>query len=68
MELPRDLITIKKAARLANNCNQAVIRRWVFKGRIQGYRVGPAHVLLVSRADVMAMIQAVPTNPTGVNR
>jgi excisionase family DNA binding protein len=58
-EPPADLMTTKAAARLVNNCHPHTIKRWVYKGRLRGYRIGPGNVLFVSRADILAMIRVV---------
>ena len=52
---PTDLISIKDAARLANNTHRATIQRWIHSGKLPAWKLGKR--LLVSRADVLAMIQ-----------
>lgn len=63
--LPSDLITVKEAARLAHNTHQSTIRRWVLSGKMPGYRLA-GRKFLVSRADVLAMIQPAATKVFGI--
>ncbi len=58
-EPPTDLITVKAASRLVNNCHRNTLQRWIHKGRIRGYRIGPGRTWYVSRADVLGMISEV---------
>lgn len=55
-EIPCDLITIKKAARLIGNAHSATIRRWIFSGKLKAYRLAGCR-FLVSQADVLNLIQ-----------
>ncbi len=68
-ELPKDLITISAAAKLAHGTHVATIRRWILRGKLRGYRIG-GRKMLVSLADMEGMIQQVqpsepPTYQTG---
>lgn len=54
--LPEDTITAKVAARLVG-VHVSAVYRWVMSGRLRAWRVGGR--LRLSRADVLAVIQAV---------
>lgn len=55
-ELPSDLISIKEAARLVNNTHRGTIRRWILTGKLPAWKLA-GRTFLVSRSDVLAMIQ-----------
>lgn len=64
LPLPADAIEAGKAARLVR-CHVSTIHRWVLKGRLAGWYRGKGRRLrrlLVSRADVLGMIE--PARPT----
>lgn len=54
--LPEDTITAKAAARLVG-VHVSAVYRWVMSGRLRAWRVGGR--LRLSRADVLAVVQAV---------
>ena len=54
--LPEDTITAKAGARLVG-VHVSAVYRWVMCGRLRAWRVGGR--LRLSRADVLAVIQAV---------
>lgn len=55
--IPKDLITVKEAARLVNNTHQNTVRRWIHKGKLPAYHLAGCKNFLVSRADVLALLQ-----------
>lgn len=55
--VPDDLITPKAAAKLVN-VHISSVYRWVLSGKLKGYRRAGSRYL-VSRADVLGMIQPV---------
>lgn len=63
--LPADAIDVGRAARLVK-CHVSTIHRWVLKGKMPGWYRGKGRRLrrlLVSRADVLAMVAPVqPAN------
>lgn len=52
--LPDDLLAVPEAARLLR-CHQATILRWIFKGKLTGYRAGRRWK--VSRAALLAKVE-----------
>lgn len=54
--IPGDLISVREAARLVNNCHVGAIRRWILSGKLRGYKLA-GYRYLVSRADVLNLIQ-----------
>lgn len=61
-ELPDDLLTMKEASRICNNCHVNTIRRWILSGKIQGYRIG-SRKMLVSKRDLLAIIRPITPTP-----
>ena len=57
---PDDLITVPAAAKLLG-CHLATVRRWLFRGKLQGWRVGRRY--RVSRAELLACVQRVEPRP-----
>lgn len=56
-ELPADLITPHRAARIAK-CHQATVYRWIFAGKLRAWRRAGARYL-ISESEVRALIQPV---------
>jgi excisionase family DNA binding protein len=59
--IPRDLIGLPQAAKLAN-VDDSTVRRWIDEGKVRGFRLA-GYTIRVSRADLEALfVPMVPRN------
>ncbi|MGY4100498.1 hypothetical protein ACW2Q0_13230 [Nocardia sp. R16R-3T] len=56
--LPDDLISLRDAARVADDVHPTTIRRWISRGMLTAYRRGPRK-LYVSRGEVAALVRPI---------